>query len=270
MRAIRSFFLRPYTSAWRHRQLLRELSRREIHTAFNGSMLGVAWLVLQPLLSLAVYAAVFGGILNIAGGTADMAFVSQLFTGMIVYQAFADSVGRASQLVLARPNYVTKVAFPLHLLPWPVMLQTALNAAISTALLALLHLLFVGVPAWTVVLVPVALLPVLLLGLGVSWVLASLAVYVRDVQDVTRVVLQLMFFLSPIVWSVDKIQNESMRTLVLLNPLAVAMESSRALIAGSAGPGAIWVGGLVVLTVLATSLGHAFFRRVEDGFADVL
>lgn len=270
MRAIRSFFLDPYTSAWQHRQLLRELSRREIHSTFTGSMLGVAWLVLQPLLSLAIYALVFGYILSMAGNSADMAFVSQLFTGMIVYQAFADSVGRAPLLVLSRPNYVTKVAFPLHLLPWPVVLQASLNATISTVLLALLHLLFVGTPAWTVVFVPLALLPVLLLGLGVSWMLSSLAVYVRDVQDVTRVLLQLLFFLSPVVWTVERITDETIRMLVLLNPLAIAMETCRALISGAAGPGAVWVAGLAALTVLTAAAGFAFFRRVEDGFADVL
>jgi lipopolysaccharide transport system permease protein len=270
LRALLSFILDPYTSAWQRRQLLRELSRREIHATFNGSMLGISWLVLQPLLSLAVYASVFGGILNLRGPAGDMSFVSNLFIGMIVYHTFTESAARAPRLVLSKPNYVTKVAFPLHLLPWPIAIQAAINAAISAVLLILLHLVFVGVPAWTVIFLPVALLPTLLLGVGASWVLSSLGVYVRDTADITKVLLQLLFFTSPIVWPISQIPTEAAQTLALLNPLAVAMEWCRALISGAPGPGIIWVVALLGTALLATSAGYAFFRRTKDGFADVL
>ena len=272
VRAFLSFFLDPFASAWQKRKLLRELSRREIHTTFNGSILGVGWLVLLPLLQLSVYATVFGGILGLRGNDNGngMAFVSELFTGLIVFHAFSESVSRASRLVVSRPNYVTKVAFPLDLLPWPVVSLAAVHAAISTALLIVVHVLFVDVPAWTVVLVPLVLVPVLLLGLGVSWVLSSLGVYVRDVNDIVRVALQLLFFLSPIVWPLSRVEDPTARVLLQCNPLAIAMETCRALIAGTPGLPPIWFAGLVGVSLLTVAIGHAFFRRTKDGFADVL
>lgn len=271
-----NFLLDPFTSAWRRRKLLAELSRREIHTTFHGSMLGKTWLVLQPLLTLAVYATVFGGLLKLRGGDSDMAFVTSLFMGMIIYHAFTETVSRAPKLVLSRPSYVTKVSFPLHLLPWPIVALAAIHAAISTSLLVLIHLIFVGVPAWTIVLLPAIIAPVLLLGLGVGWVLSSIGVYVRDTADITKVLLQLLFFLSPIVWPISAIKHEDPEVrativqVVLLNPLAVAMETSRGLINGTPGPGAAWILALVLLALAATTCGYAFFRRTKDGFADVL
>ncbi len=270
MRSLSAFLLEPFSSAWQRRGLLRELSRREIEATFTGSLLGAGWLVLQPLLSLTVYALVFGGILGLNGGGGNAALVSRLFTGMIVYHAFAESTSRAARLVLSRPNFVTKVAFPLHLLPWPTVAQATLHAAVSTTLLVLLHLVCVGVPAWTAVLLPLALVPALLLGLGLSWVLASLGVYVRDTAEVARVGLQLLFFLSPVVWTLDLVHDATTRTLVMLNPLAVGMETCRALLAGTPGPGAAWVVGYVLIAWLAAAVGYAFFRRTQDGFADVL
>jgi lipopolysaccharide transport system permease protein len=270
VRALSAFLIDPFRSAWQRRGLVRELSRREIEVAFAGSVLGAGWLFLQPLLSLAVYALVFGGILGLTGGGGNAELVSRLFTGMIVYQAFAGPASQAAHLVLSRPNYVTKVVFPLHLLAWPAVVQAALNAAVSTVLLVLLHLLFVGAPAWTVVLVPVALGPALLLGLGASWVLSSLGVYVRDTAEVMRVTLQLLFFLCPVVWTLRDVPSETVRTLVMLNPLAIGMETCRALLTGAPGPGIAWVVAYVLLGWLAAAVGYTFFRRTQDGFADVL
>jgi lipopolysaccharide transport system permease protein len=264
-----SFFLTPFLSAWRRRQVLRELCIREIRTTFTGSMLGMGWLVLQPLLTLTVYSLVFGGILGFGRG-GDMAFVSQLFVGLIVFHAFSEPVSRASRLVVSRPNYVTKVVFPLDLLPWPSVALAALHATASTVLLILLHTAFVGTPAWTAIALPLVLLPVLLLGLSLSWVLASVGVYVRDTHEVVRVALQLLFFLCPVVWTMQKVQNEVYRSLIMLNPLAIAIETARSLLTGATWPGTTPVVAFVIGTFLLAALGHAFFRRTQDGFADVL
>lgn len=265
-----AFLFAPLTSAFGQRQLLRELSRREVQATFQGSMLGAGWLVLQPLASLTVYALVFGGILNLHGAGGGLAFVSQLFAGMIVYQAFAEFASEAPHLVRSRPNFVTKVAFPLHLLPWPTLTLAALHAGVSTVLLLGLHLCFVGPPAWTALLLPLAIAPVLLLGLGVSWVLSALAVYVPDTAEVARIALQMLFFLSPVVWSVADVPDETVRTIVLLNPLAIAMETFRSLLGGTGGPGVVWIAGFCMTSWLVAAGGHAFFSRVQDGFADVL
>lgn len=262
-----AFLVAPYRSAWQRRQVLRELSAREVQGTFRGSLLGGAWYLLQPLAMLAVYAAVFGGILGVGEG---MAYVVALFTGMVVFQAFSEPVARAPRLVIAQPNYVTKVVFPLDLLPWPVVALAAVNVLVSCALLLLLQVAAVGVPPWTALLLPLVLVPVLLLGLGLSWVLAALGVYVRDTHEVVRVVVQLLFFLSPIVWTAGMATAPWQRLLVELNPLAVAMEAARAALTGSAWPGPASSCCLIGAAALVPPFGHWLFCRAKDGFADVL
>lgn len=263
-----AFLLAPFQSAWQHRKLLRELSNREISTSFKGSFLGFGWLVLQPLATLSVYALVFAGIFETGDG---MAFVSRLFMGMIVLQAFSEPVSRAARLVLSKPNYVTKVVFPLDVLPWPVLALATVHATTSTAMLLILHTVFVAVPDWTAIALPLVIAPVLLLGLSVSWVVSSIGVYVRDTHEVVRVALHLLFFLSPIVWELSRLKNEVAQQLVMLNPLAIAMEAGRALIDNSRQAPAIGsIIGLFIGSLTFAALGHAFFCRTKDGFADVL
>jgi lipopolysaccharide transport system permease protein len=261
------FLTAPFRSAWQRRQVLRELSAREVHGTFRGSLLGSGWYVLQPLAMLAVYAIVFGGIL---GAGAGLPYVVSLFTGMVVFQAFAEPVGRAPRLVVAQPNYVTKVVFPLDLLPWPPVALAAVHALTSCVLLLGLQLWAAGTLPWTAVLLPLALAPVLLLGLGLSWALAALGVYVRDTHEVVRVVVQLLFFLSPIVWTTDKATEGWQVALVAINPLAVAMETARASLTGAAWPSPGSLAWLFGAALLLPALGHFVFRRAKDGFADVL
>ncbi|MCA8964988.1 MAG: ABC transporter permease [Planctomycetes bacterium] len=267
MASLLAFLLAPFLSAWRRRAVLRELSVREIQGAFSGSMLGLGWIVLQPLASLAVFSLVFGVIFKQANG---MEFVSNLFTGLIFFNAFSESVTRASRLVLSRPNYVTKVVFPLDLLPWPPVALAALHAAVSTVLLLVLHTVFVGVPTWSVLALPLVLALVLMLGLGVSFILASVGVYVRDTNEVVRVVVQLLFFLSPVVWTVDNVKGTAFHGVMSLNPLAIAINTARAMLSGENWPSLVPLVGLAVGALLLTAFGHAFFRRTKDGFADVL
>jgi len=264
-----AFLSAPFRSAFEHRQLLKALVIREVHTTYRSSLLGAAWLVLQPLLSLAVYAAVFGR-------DGSMQFVSDLFAGMIIYGAFAETTGRAAQLVLARPNYVTKVAFPLEVLPWPVAAQTALNALISTAILVLLYTTFVAAPAWTAILLPLVLVAPLLLGLAFGWALAAIGVYVRDTDQIVRVGLHLLFFLCPIVWTFDRINNPTMQTVLSCNPLAIMIEGMRSALSGTAPmlpaswPAVLPFALVVAFAVLTSAVAYRLFQRLRGGFADVL
>lgn len=262
-----AFLFAPFESVWQHRKLLKALSIREISQNFKGSFLGLGWLLLQPLATLAVYALVFGPLLH---DTGNMKFVSELFTGLIVFQAFGDLVSRAPNLIVARPSYVTKVVFPLDMLPWPIVALAAVHAATSVVMLVILHTLFVGVPAWTAFALPVVIAGVLLMGLAMSWMLSSIGVYVRDTPEIVRVVMQLLFFLSPIVWSLED-APEVLGQLAMYNPLAIAMETSRSLLDNTyPAPGAASIMTFFAGAFLLAVLGHAFFRRTKDGFADVL
>lgn len=166
---------------------------------------------------------------------------------------------------------MTKVVFPLDLLPWPVIATAALHAASSIVLLLLLQLVAAHSLPWTAVLVPLLMVPVLTIGLGISWFLATLGVYLRDTHEVVRVVVQLLFFVCPVVWTAAELEaGSALHWLVVLNPLAVAMEAVRAALTGAAWPSWPALLGFAAAALLLPAAGHAFFRRTQDGFADVL
>jgi lipopolysaccharide transport system permease protein len=268
--ALASTLRAPFATALAQRGLIRALTVRELRLRVSGSMLGLGWLVLRPLATVAVYALVFGGILDLGPRGGGMQFVLQLFAGLLVYQAFAEPVGQAARLVVSRPNYVTKVVFPLEVLAWPPVLAALLGALVALGLLLGLHLAFLGLPGpWTLG-APLLLLPVAALALGASWLLAALGVYLRDTAEVVRVLLQLLIFLSPVIWTLDQLQSPTARGLALANPLTALIEALRAALAGTPGPPLPALLGATLGSLLFAVLGLAFFRRAREGFADVL
>ncbi len=276
---IATALLQPFAVFRRSRHVIWQLTVREVRERFSGSLLGAGWLVLQPLLSLAVFWFVFGELFQVragagagagaAAGSGEPAFVLQLFCGMVAYAAFADPVARAPRLVLAQPAYVEKTVFPLEVLPLPPLFAAALNVAVGLLLLGAMMLLVHGGVPWTFVLLPLVVAPLFALAAGAMWLLASLGVFVRDVQEIVRVGLQLLFFLSPVVWRLDDLPPE-LRPWALLNPLVPLLDGARrvALEGRLPAPGP-WAAAAAFAVVVAW-LGLRWFRRTKVGFADVM
>lgn len=264
-----SYFFAP----WRFRSLLTQFVRREIVGRYRGSMLGIGWAFVTPLLMLGVYTFVFVGVFKSrwpgaeeAGG---MAFALRLFAGLMVFNLFAEVVGRAPSLILEQPNLVKKVVFPLELLPF-VSLGSALFHLLLGAGILLSGVLLSGqaLPA-TVLLLPIVILPLLPLLLGLGWLLAALGVFVRDIATVVGLGINLLLFLSPVFYSVDSLAPK-WRPWMLLSPLASTIENLRAVVfTGSAPDWRYWLLALATGTCLSLA-GAWVFRNTRNGFADVL
>ncbi len=199
----------------------------------------------------------YGRWLSLAGTFARVSLLAVLM--MVVLVIARPAVARSGRAAVAEPVRAGLVGLAAEIFFVPFLVAASIGLAIT----------IVGIP-FVALLVPVALGPALLLGLGASGVLSSLGVYVRDTAEVMRVALQLLFFLCPVVWTLRDVPSDSVRTLVMLNPLAVGMETCRALLTGAPGPGTAWVVAYALLGWLAAAVGHTFFRRTQDGFADVL
>jgi len=179
---------------WQHRQLLWRLSVREVTGRYKGSVLGLVWSALTPLLMLAVYTFVFSVIFRARWGTAQpdsrLTFALTLFCGLIIFNLFSECLNRAPGLVIQNSNYVKRVVFPLEILPLSVLGGALFFAGVSMLIL----LIAVGVGMQTVSLslplFPLVLLPLFLLTAGLSWFVASLGVYLRDIGQLIGVVLQ--------------------------------------------------------------------------------
>lgn len=259
--------------SWLQRPLFLKLLLRDFAERYRGSYLGVLWSFVLPLLSLLVFTFFFGVIFRMrwaglaSDSLSDLALV--LFIGMALYNFFAECLGRAPGLVLAHQNYVKNVVFPLEMLP-AVMVASALLTLIATLLvILLLQVVWGSGLAWTVLFLPVVVLPLVLFVLGLGWFLAALGVYIRDIQQLIVPLVQLMMFLSPVFYPISALP-ESMRPWLQLNPLAVVIEQTRAILLFGQPPA--WIPYLLCLVLgLATALlGAGWFARTRKGFADVL
>ena len=257
---------------WRHRELVWQLTRREVLGRYRGSLFGIAWAIGNPLLMLGVYTLVFGFVFRARWGgdvdtTGEVALV--LFCGLTVFGIFSEVVTRAPTLILGNPNYVKKVVFPVECLPWVLLGAALFHALASLGVLLAATLLVRGALPGTIVLLPLVLLPLVLLALGLAWLLASLGVFLRDIGHVVNALVTVLLFVSPVFYPLTTLPAP-LRGMLLLNPLAAVLESARGVLLWGQPPGwpallfSTLVGGLVAW------LGWLWFDRTRDGFADVL
>lgn len=259
-------------SLWRNRGLILALAEREVVGRYQGSVLGILWSFFNPLFMLAVYTVVFSVVFKArwsAGGESRAEFALILFAGILVFNLFAECVNRAPTLILTNANYVKKVIFPLEILPWVIFGAALFHAIVGLIVWFVFSLFVLGAPHALALLFPLLLVPLTLLILGISWLLASLGVFLRDVSQVVGVLTTALMFLTPIFYPVAAIP-ESFRGLIYLNPLAFLVEQTQRLLVF--GGGIDWVGYtlLTALAALVAWLGFAWFQKTRKGFADVL
>ncbi len=256
-----------------HRRLIVQLVRRDVLGRYQGSFIGVAWSLVTPLLMLAVYTFVFSVVFGARWGGAQhggrLVFAVVLFAGMLVFNLFGETINRAPGLILANANYVKRVIFPLEILPVVALLTSLFHALVALlAWAAIAVFVFGGLP-WTIVLLPLVLAPLLLGTLGLSWVLASLGVYARDIGQVTAILTMALLFLSPIFFPLTAVPPK-FRAIVMLNPMSFIVESARDVLIWGRLPSMpllalFWLGG-----ALLAWIGWWWFQKTRTGFADVL
>jgi len=259
-------------SLWQHRNLVWQLARREVVGRYRGSVGGLLWSFLNPLLMLAVYTLVFSVIFKArwsVGSDSKTEFAILVFAGMIVHALFAEAVNRAPTLILGNANYVKKIVFPLDILPWVAIGSSLFHGAVSLAVLLMFFAAVHHYVQWTAVLAPVVLLPLIFYSMGVSWFLSSLGVFIRDVAQTTGLITSVLMFTSPVFYPLSALP-ERYQPLLYLNPLTLVIEQFRDVVVWGRIPD--WNATLLSLAAsLAVAwLGFAWFQKTRRGFADVL
>jgi lipopolysaccharide transport system permease protein len=265
--------LRMARDLWAHRELTAQFARREIEGRYRGSFLGIFWSFITPLVMLGIYTFVFGVVFKSRwpqARTDSLAeFAVTVFAGLTTFGIFSECVNRAPGLVVGVPNYVKKVVFPLETLPLSVLGAALFHGAISFAILIVANLLAGGGLSWTLLLLPLALLPVVGLSLGVSWLLASLGVFIRDLNNATGLLVQILFFLTPIFYAVDSLPPQ-FQALLHLNPFTAIVEDVRRTVLWGQPP--LW-GALALNLAISAAvavLGYAWFMQTRKAFADII
>lgn len=259
---------------WRNRSLILQLVQRDVIGRYNGSVFGLAWSFFNPLLLLTVYAFVFTVAFKAQWAGAGQAqgkgyFAIMLFVGMVVHGFFAECLTRAPGVIVGNANYVKKVVFPLELLPVVAVGSALFHTLISVSVLLVGVLaLRQSLPA-TALLMPLVLLPLVLLAQGVTWLLAALGVYLRDIAHSTTLLATVLSFVSPVFYPTSALPEPYSRW-IYLNPLTWIMETARAvLVQGSAPHWGQWVFATSAAAGVCW-LGYWSFQKSRPGFADVL
>lgn len=270
---MRPFALHFPFQLWRSRYLLVQLTRREILGRYRGSLLGWGWTFLQPLAMLSVYTFVFSQVFRARWGTLEnsgpLGFAVNLFAGLIVFNLVGECVTRAPGLVLAQPNYVKKVVFPLEVLA-SVAVGTALFHAItSLVILVLFELLAFGALPLTFLWLPLVWLPVVLVCLAATWLLSALGVFLRDLGQLVGVLMSMLMFLSPIFYPISAMPPR-WQPVLLLNPLAQAIEVTRRVTVDGVRPGMAYLLIGTALGLGVCELAFGVFSRCKRAFADVM
>ncbi len=265
-------FVRHFLWPLGQRNLIWQFARREVLGRYRGSVLGVSWSVLTPMAMLAVYTLVFRHIFKAKWpGVEDgnMSFALNLFAGLLVFNWAAEFLSRAPRLVTEQPNLVTKVVFPLQVLPWSALLSSFFHALVSCAVWLAGCLLFgqgLHVSWLALPLVFLALMPTLL---GLGWALSALGVYFKDLGEIVGLVMGMLLFLTPVFFPLS-VLPDFLQVWVQFNPLAIPIEALRQI-----GLMGVWPNVSSLLQLFAVGLGVALggawlFERSRKGFADVL
>ncbi len=246
--------------------------KREIIGRYRGSFLGLLWSFVNPVLLLVIYTFVFGFVFKSRWGQGDTdkyQFALVLFTGLIIFNLFSECISRAPGLILANINYVKKVVFPLEILPWVALGATLFHAGINLLVL-FIFLLALGQPfTWTLLYLPLILLPLLLMIMGLSWLLASIGVFIRDVGQFIGMAMTVLLFLSPIFYPLTALPDD-IRPYLMLNPVTLIVEQTRNILLWGLQPDWQALGIYSVIALMIAWLGWFWFAKTRKGFADVL
>jgi len=262
------------TSLRKNRYLVLHMAQREIVGRYRGSVMGLAWSFFNPMLMLAVYTFVFSVVFKARWGGADIdesrgMFAIVLFVGMITHSLFAEVINRAPTLIISNVNYAKRVIFPLEALPVISICTALFHAAVSMGILLGAFIIMKGYIHWTVVFLPIVIMPLIILTLGFAWALASLGVFLRDVSQTISIITTIMLFLAPVMYPISAVPPK-LQLVIMANPLTFIINQARAVLIFGNQPQ--WL-GLAIYFLVATLIawgGFAWFQKTRKGFADVL
>jgi len=269
------FFATPgelVASLWRNRSLVLALIKRDIKGRYRGSFFGMFWSFLNPLLMLAVYTFVFSVVFKARWDiTSDSKteFALILFAGLLIFNIFSECINRSPGIILSNQNYVKKVVFPLEILPWVTLGASLFHGAVSLGVWLLAYIVLVGTPHSTIFYLPVIIVPLVFFIMGLSWILASLGVYLRDTAQFVSIMTTALMFISPIFYPATALP-ENYRAFIYLNPLTTVIEQTRDILFRGNPPEVIVSVSYLTAAIITAWVGFAIFQKTRKGFADVL
>lgn len=257
----------PWRELWKFRELLFFLVWRDLKVRYKQSLLGIGWILLQPLLTMMVFTLFFNNLLGVGSGS-DLPYPLVTYAALLPWTYFSTAVSRSSTSLVSNSHLVSKIYFPRLLIPVSYVLPGLVDFSVSFCLLLILMLYYRITPQLEILLLPVVLLLALMTALGVSLWLSALHVRYRDIQYLVPFLVQVWMYATPIIYSIQVIP-ERWRWLYSLNPMVGVVQVFRRVLLGDPGFGGInWI-SVVIAGVIFFS-GLVYFRATERTFADVI
>lgn len=254
-----------FKNLYNYRELIKTSITKDIGGKYKHSFLGVLWSFINPLLQITVYAIIFPLIMrnNIPNYTVFMV------CGLIPWNYFATVINRASFTIIENGNIIKKVYFPREILPLSVVTSETINFIISTIIIICFTLAYgMGLTKY-VLLYPLVLLVQYVLLLGIALIVSSVTVYFRDLQHFIGVLLQLFFYATPIVYSLETIP-ENFRWILKINPMTYIIEGFRDIFYYQQMPDLKMLGVILIVGILLCVVGYLIFNKLQKKFAEEL
>lgn len=254
-----------FKKLYAYREFLRTSIKKEIRGKYKKSFLGILWSFLNPLLMLMVYAIIFPIILK----SPEKNYVMFLMTALIPWNFFTTVVTQGAFTVVQNGNILKKVYFPREILPISIVTSGLINFLIS-CIIIFIFLIFTGIGfSKYILLLPLIILIQYILLLGITFILSSVTVYLRDLEHIIGVALQALFYATPIVYSLSMIPKE-FTWVFKLNPMAYVIQGYRDVLYYQTMPNLAGLGGIAIFSVLLTVVGYLIFNRLQKNFAEEL
>lgn len=257
-----------FKNLYTYRELLKTNVKKEIRGKYKGSLLGVLWSFINPLLQVTVYAIVFPYLMR--GNTIDN-YLLYLVTGIIPWTFFTGSITQGMSVVKANAGIIKKVYFPREILPISVILSGLVNFFIS-CIIILAFCIGTGVGlSWTLIFIPIIAFIQALLSLGIVFILSAINVYLQDVEHIVAFILNMFFYGTPIIYALDTFSNAGvLYQLIKLNPFTYIVNAYRNVFLYHQMPGLTSIGTVFIIAVVISVFGYMIFKHLEKGFAEEL
>jgi len=252
---------------WEYRELLFFLTWRDVKVRYKQAVLGVAWAVIQPLMTMVIFSVIFGQVAKLPSEGIPYPIFS--FVALLPWQLFSGTLTRASTSLVGNANLLSKVYFPRLVIPLSAIATGMVDFGISFVILLGLMVYYSIVPTLTILWLPFLVLFVLFTALAIGLWLSALNVQYRDVQHMIPFLVQTWMFVSPVAYSTGLIPKGPWRIVYGLNPLAGVIQGFRWALLGGNPPDELMVASVIMVVVLLVT-GLFYFSRMERTFADVV
>lgn len=252
---------------WEYRELLYMLMVRRISVRYKQTVIGIAWVLLQPLVSMTIFSIIFGNLVKIPSD--DVPYPIFCYSALVLWGLFSEGVSRSGSSLISEVQLITKVYFPRLIIPLSAVGSAWIDFVVSLFLLLPLAFIYGMRPDWGLLLIPLVMFITMVLATGVGMILASLNVRYRDFQYIIPFLIQVWLYASPVVYSVQIVPKPFL-IWYYLNPMAGLLDVFRFAVTGKTAFSWLGFGWSAVSAIAIFSLGTWIFRSVEEGFADYI